>query len=238
MVSAKKAFWYGLITWLLYMAARSAVKYALPATDHQAYFRQDLGITFFRLCCILSCSLIYARTWGRTVLLGGSRTTGLLWSCGSLLVLSELFNWLRFDIRTLDFDAFEVVIVLVVAFNEEIGFRGLFQSALTEMKGERWAEWVGSLMFALMHAGYAPFYRMPFIFLWGLAAAKMRSRGASLSFLVLIHWLSDIGWGVFVTGAKIHPGFHWVDLALLLAALSVLWLTGPAPAAKRLEAAS
>jgi membrane protease YdiL (CAAX protease family) len=85
----------------------------------------------------------------------------------------------------------ELLINLLVAANEEISFRGLFYVGLREMKNENWALYLGTALFTLMHWGYQPLGGFPMIFISGLILAKLRSRGVSLTVLIVIHWLVD-----------------------------------------------
>jgi len=74
----------------------------------------------------------------------------------------------------------EVLIALVVACNEEIGYRALIFSGLRELGGRAAAILGSTLFFALMHAGYQPLVNLPLIFFVGLWFALLRDRGISL----------------------------------------------------------
>ena len=143
---------------------------------------------------------------------------------GFLLFASHLANALAgqqpawFDWRVIGID-------LVVGFNEEVAFRGLFQRALSEWKGLGWGEWLGALMFTAMHLGYEPLSEMVYIFLWGLGAAKLRSRGAAIGFLIGVHWLSDSAYVVcWRTSALPHHWLVWARVACLVGVFGAVWL--------------
>jgi membrane protease YdiL (CAAX protease family) len=96
---------------------------------------------------------------------------------------------------------------------------------LSQWKGRVWGEWLGSLMFTAMHLGYQPLSEMGYILLWGLAAAKLRSRGAAMGLLIVIHWLSDSAYVVcWKTAGEPQAAWTWVRIVCLIAVPMSAWI--------------
>ncbi|HTB35000.1 MAG TPA: CPBP family intramembrane glutamic endopeptidase [bacterium] len=225
-MNAKTAFGWGVLCWVFYLSARTAIQHLVLATDYASNVRQDELITLFRLACALAASFIYWRCWTLKELLQWKRTAAWVWLGGLLLIAGNLTHALAYR-QPAWFDWRVIGIDWVVAFNEEVSYRGLFQRSLMEWKGKAWAEWGGSLMFTAMHLGYQPLSRMGYIFLWGLAAAKLRSRGAAMGSLIIIHWLADSADVVcWKKSAEPLPSLEWVSVGCLLVVLGLAWLYG------------
>lgn len=225
---ARRALSWGILVWALYLVARTLVQRLVPAADWAAGVRQDEIITGFRLACGAAVCVLYARCWALSALLRWRRVGFWVWAGCGLLVAAHLSNALSLQIPAW-FDWRVIAIDLAVGFNEEVSYRGLFQRALSELKGPAWGEWVGSLMFAAMHLGYQPLPELGWIFAWGLGAAKLRSRGAPMALLIAAHWLADCAYVVIWRRSALPlPWLAWVRVACLAGALGAAWLAGRA----------
>ncbi len=198
-MSMKKAFGWGVFIWVLYILSRFCVQHFYPANTYGEFIRQDIFITGFRLL-LLYFMLALARLAMSRKELGFQR--GPVWpaAIAGLLFISidliRLAPWVPVQAKPIYF-ILEMAINLLVAVNEEISFRGLFYVCMREMKGENWAIYFVSALFALMHWGYQSLAAFPSIFLTGVAFAKLRSMGVSLTVLILIHWVLDFLYFIF-----------------------------------------
>ena len=228
-MTAKRALAYGSLAWAMYVALRSLLQILLPAHDWPSFIPQDLAITALRIACGASCLWLARRRWHPSALgLGASAPlSGYAFAAAGLALAAELAgawsqradwgqpHWMR---------AAELAIALAVAFNEEAGFRLLAQSGLRELKGRSTAILGSSLLFALMHLGYQPWFHLPKIFLLGSVFALLRDRGASFRFLVLLHFLMDGFYALGLAGAMESPGLYGLSAGLAAAAVLLAWL--------------
>jgi membrane protease YdiL (CAAX protease family) len=200
------------------------IQHLVPGADFPSHLLQDEYITIFRLGCGVTVCLLYWHYWTMGGLLQWKKMPTWVWLGGLFLVAANVVCAMASH-QASPFEWRIIVIDLIVGFNEEVAFRGLFQRALTEIKGIAWGEWLGSLMFTAMHLGYQPISNMGYIFIWGLAAAKLRNRGAAIGFLIVIHWIADSAYVVFWKDAvSPRPWLLWVQWACLMAALGASWL--------------
>lgn len=189
----KKTFWIGIVLWLVYMACRYWLVDVCSAPYLRDFFVQDVILSFFRLALFFAMLGLAQKALSDEAL--GFRGGPLLLPVlvGGLMLAVNFIRFFRaspIQAKPIYF-ILELLINLLVAANEEISFRGLFYAGLREMKNENWALYLGSVLFTLMHWGYQPFSGFPIIFISGLIFAKLRSRGVSLTVLIVIHWLVD-----------------------------------------------
>jgi membrane protease YdiL (CAAX protease family) len=108
-----------------------------------------------------------------------------------------------------------------VAANEELGFRGLFFEYARRWQGARWACWTSTLLFVAMHFGYEPMWDLPFIFLVGMSLGRLRSLGASMTTLILVHLGIDGYWALKLP--EVTPQGH-LPYILLGSMLALGWI--------------
>jgi membrane protease YdiL (CAAX protease family) len=115
---------------------------------------------------------------------------GINWLWHSLI----LFDWGGMDrdieLGTFGTSPFALVMLLCVlpAFSEEIGFRGLLQPMLSSALGRPRAIWLVALLFAGIHLSV---YSFPYLLLVGLLLGWVRDRTASLYPGMVIHALHN-----------------------------------------------
>jgi uncharacterized protein len=85
-----------------------------------------------------------------------------------------------------------LIVVVFVAFLEEVIFRGLLQDALTDLYGRSGIVW-SSLLFAVAYLGVHPPAYVPFAAAVGLAFGWVVERTASLVGVILAHGLLAVG---------------------------------------------
>ena len=89
----------------------------------------------------------------------------------------------------------EVLHATAPALNEEISFRGLMYTAIAELAGPGAAVTISTGLFTAIHFGYQRSWNAyPGMVLVGLAFAVLRRRGASLGWLILMHFAIDATW--------------------------------------------
>lgn len=233
-MTALRALLLGLLTWVSYVALRSLLQKHIPFTDWQSYVRQDMAITALRLLCAGSAFWIATRRWKGAALGLGAWRLGGAWAWASAGMLMVAF-WLGSFAMPKGPDLLwikgvELFIALVVAVNEEIGFRGLFYCASRELWGRRAAILACSLGFTAMHAGYQPWFHMAEIFLVGVALAFLRDRGASLPALVLVHFMMDAPYAIFLNNGPVqHWNLYYSGAALAALAVLAAWMQKEKP---------
>ena len=172
----------------------------------------------------------------------GKRGLGFL--SGGLTIAAILFI---FDIGIMGIDglmrtpyslSFREITILsissfVVAFNEELLFRGLGISALKAWRGDNFALWSSTFLFTVFHYSAQPLSEWPAIFFFGLLMGQLRLAGVSLYWLILYHGASDSMW--FWLDGLGGPPYRWVVYGLLSAVIPLtLLITGGLPRMKGL----
>ena len=223
----RNAFLLGILIVLFYMAGRTFIAQLIPVEGSWAkYLKQDAVITLLRLLGLICIYWVSRKVWSLKEL--GSHTQGkkIALVIGVILLAAYFIQHLAYVVNSdtsYYFVISEVFILVIVACFEELTFRGLFYNALREMKNERWAEYITSILFMLFHMGYYSFNFGEFsrIFMTGLIFAKLRSRGCSLYWLILIHWAIDVLWVIQSPGQWIQDRSYMnlISWALMFMAL-------------------
>jgi membrane protease YdiL (CAAX protease family) len=201
-IGVKKTFWLGIAIWLLYFVCRLWVTNTFPDNSWNEFLIQDWCLSGFRFLLFILILALAKKQWTAQDLgfrkgpLVEPMIIGLLMICGHFYYLLFFYH----AQNTSFFYISEIVINLLVATNEEISFRGLFFKCLLETKNRKWAEYGSALLFTLMHVTYQPWLALPGIFTLGLIFSKLRTRGVSLTVLILIHWFYDILWFLYMPG--------------------------------------
>lgn len=222
-MTAKRALISGVLCWGAYILLRSFLQHLIPANSLLSYVLQDCSITVVRLRCAAACLWIARQRWLDSSLgLSAAGSPGPIMvaslflglASAALSAMSCVSNWNA----ALWFRLVELAIALVVASNEEIGFRGLIFNGLRELGG-RWLAIIGSsLLFMAMHLGYQPAYSLPVIFMTGLWFALLRDKGMSLKLLILLHFIYDGIFAVALSDNRIFWGYYQGAAALILLA--------------------
>jgi len=221
--SALRVLTLALAAWALYVALRTYLKQLLPAHDWPSYLEQDLAITVGRLSLGLFCLWLARLRYDAATLWNLPGRLGLAWLLGAVLVLAHVITWASYlpQAWTLDLAwvrVIEVAIALVVAFNEEVGYRGTIFEPLRELKGKWVAVAVSTLLFVLMHFGYQDWHTLPKIALIGLAFGLARLAGLSLGQLIAMHFAIDGIEAFYLPQAGAWDWVKEVAAGLLLAA--------------------
>lgn len=218
----------GSVFWLAYIAARSAVISRMPFTDWPGYFQQDGWITFLRGICFLLVLLLSLFTLGPRRIgfgLDRGRLGWRVWPTGAWMALAWLLFYQASSARAqLPWmpHTREFLVAVVIAANEEIFFRGLLFEGLSQRWGFRWAALASSVLFLAMHTGIEPWSNFPALFLVALTLCHLRSLGASIVSLIIIHSAMDGSWAVFMPENKPDLLWYYALGAMLLWGFLVL----------------
>lgn len=194
--SAPRVLLLAILAWGGYVAFRTYIQTLIPPSDPSAFLEQDGLISLGRLACALFCYWLARLRYSREALHGLPGRPGLALLAGLVLVGGEAIMHIgrlagAWDVHTALWRAVEIAVAVVVAANEEIGFRGALFLSAKEWGGAWLALLISSLGFALMHLGYQNPVELLFIAPVGLAFGVARLRGASLFQLILIHAAID-----------------------------------------------
>jgi|GEM_PF-5108337 len=235
--SARKVFWLAVLSLTAYGACRAFFGTLLPSTAASNLPPQNLAVLSGSLSCALFLYWLGRLRYNGPTLrnLPGSWIAGSVAGLG-LATAATFLQWHRLatdlDPKTALPRAAGLVVALSVASCEEFGFRGVLFLSAKEMTGKRrngLALVVGSLGFALVHAGYQTPWNLAFAAAAGLALGVARLRGASLGLLVAAHTLMDA-----VDPLWLSPSLtlgYWPGISAAVAALGtalILWSL-PAP---------
>lgn len=234
--SAARAFWLGALALSGYGAYRLFLAKLLPATAVSNALPRDGAVAAGTLVCALFLYWLGRLRSSAKVLRGSGGRLGV--AVVAVLGLTAAAACLQWRLPAADWDAASALprlagagVALLAAAAEEIGFRGVLWVALTEGKRERGplaALALGSLGFALVHAGFQGPWDLPFAAAAGLALGFARWRGASLLSLVLAHACMD-GVDALWMSPSLSLG-HDRSIAACVAALAVslaLWAFPP-----------
>jgi membrane protease YdiL (CAAX protease family) len=212
------------------------VQQLIPGVDAVSSLQQDVAITVLRLACLAFCFWLGRQRYSREVFFNLPGRPGLSWILGAWLFLAfgvscfvqayaPLTAW-NAGSRLL-----ELLIALVVAANEEVGWRTTLFLPLQELFGNLWAVGLTSLFFTLMHAGYQPWQAWPRIVFTALLFSFARLRGVSLRALIFIHFACDAvsalyqGEGAFTGGWTLT----WISSGLVGATAVAVYFVKPRP---------
>lgn len=228
-MTSKRGFLLGMLAWTAYVALRTLAQRLMPSQNWAEFVPQDLAVSALRLACGLACLWIARQRWYDSALgiAAPAPLSALAALAGLACVATEVMgamaqrpewglpHWIR---------AVEVGVALIVAFNEEVGFRLLAYSGLRDLAGRQAAVLLSSLLFTAMHIGYQPGFHLYKIFFLGLFFAWMRDRGVSLYWLVAIHFATDSVNAVTLSGVITNWRLYQasVPVAALAAALAYL----------------
>lgn len=216
------------MVWLGYLLARSILSiFIFPDTnDLSDHFRQDCAVTIFRILCLASIVWLYLEKYGKIEIAKRERRSRfLITTIAYALVFSTFLEQGLKSVTQLASWQLGLFIFndLIVAMNEELSFRGFFLKAFTEKYGRFKAEWISIGLFTAMHIAYQPTYRLPIIFLYGMAYTRLRTLGASLLALIVIHWAIDVSVDTFYGGTYyVNPSIT-LSIGVLVIANLVLW---------------
>ncbi len=216
----------GAITWVAYVAARSAVQQMMPVSDMASYLEQDVVITVLRLSTLGFCYWLGRLRYSNERFQNLPGRAGLGWGLG--LWMTAAFTLSCFARTPAPFTLWnggarliELAIALVVAANEEVGWRATLFEPLRELFGDAWAVGLNTLGFTLMHVGYQPWQAWPRIIVTSLVFSWGRLRGLSLGSLIAIHFGCDASMALYLPEG---PNSSWnYDIAstLMTAAAAV-----------------
>ena len=226
----KRALLLGLLFWSAYIAARTLLQRLLPVHDWPSFITQDLAVSVIRLSCGAGCLWVARSRWYDSALgiRHALRPAGLALAAMAVGFASFLLesaasendwqapHWIRLV---------EILVAIVVAFNEESGYRLLAYSGLREWLGRAAAVALSSLLFTLMHVGYQPLFHLPKIFMIGLMLALLRDRGVSFGALIALHFLLDSVSAVALSGDLVLWNLYWCSAGLAAVAALLAWLS-------------
>jgi len=122
-------------------------------------------------------------------------TAGVVCSCG--------YSWARqvMSPMTPDYDQVRVgalVLALGLAVAEEVGIRGLLYGAVERLWGSGWAIAWSALLFTMLHFDQRICAASPRTVLGGLALSIARAKGLSVGNLVMIHFVAEAAWALYL----------------------------------------
>jgi membrane protease YdiL (CAAX protease family) len=194
--SPQRVLTLALLAWATYTAARTGLQALLPVSDMASYLEQDTLITLLRLGCLGFCYWLGRQRYSRESFHNLPGRPGLAWSVGLWMVGFYTLSWFSrayapFSLWNAGARMVELAIALIVAANEEVGWRGAIFEPLRELWGPAWALALTVAGFTLMHVGYQPLETLPRIALTAAVLGLGRWRGLSLGSLILIHFGID-----------------------------------------------
>jgi membrane protease YdiL (CAAX protease family) len=205
-----KAWVYFFGLWIAYMAFRNWITIRVPSTDWESYAVQDAWVSAGRGgLALVGLAFLFRRgdwrIWNAG--LNSQASKAWFWTATGLLIggyyveLAYLspqggLLWQRVQ---------GAAVVILVAFNEEIYFRGFFLDAATKAWGSFRSAWIVAAAFMLMHIGYVQEGAYLPIFMTGMLLGRMRQIGVSMAALILIHIVLDLSSLWFPT--------NWTDIA-------------------------
>ncbi len=220
-----KVFWLGIFFFAIYIACRTWIVLWLPVLDQETFFRRDLSLTCAWILLFISILFLARKKWSFLELGFNKGQLLLPVTVGFLMLASAV---LRLSPPVLDrtstlFFICHLGAILFNSVGEEISFRGFIYNCLREIRSRDWAEYAGSFLFMLMHISFQPFSSLPAIFVQGLILSKLRTKGVSLTALILIHGLNNFLFFAFEsTGSDFHSPYSIIGLILLLVALGTV----------------
>lgn len=223
-----RIFFIALCAWAAYIVARMVVSDWLPVTGWTSYVEQDLAISVLRLGTLLFCLWLGRLAYDPDTWWGRPGRAGLAWGLGVWLTAAFTLSWFARTMPPLEgfwvIRGVEVAINILVAMNEEFGWRGVMFLSLKDWKGERWAVWGTAILFTLMHVGYQPWPAMPRILFTGLVFGYARLKGVSLWQLVAIHAAIDVSMAVYLPeGSPSTWALDIISAGLVAAAALMVW---------------
>ena len=215
-----------VIAWLAYIAARTALMRLLPAGDISSYLQQDGLITVLRLSTLGFCYWLGRLRYSQERFLNLPGLAGISWALGLWMCAAFTLSWFARDpapwttwnagIRLL-----EVAVALIVAANEEVGWRATMFEPLREILGNAWAVSLTTAGFTLMHVGYQPWQALPRVFFTALVFSLGRLRGLSLGALIAIHFACDASGSLYFPEGNISNWNYDIASTVLVAAAAV-----------------
>ncbi len=191
-----------ITAWLAYIAARTALQSLLPVTDMASYLQQDAAITVLRLSTLGLCYWLGRLRYSRETFQNLPGRAGLAWGVGLWMTAAFTLSWFArtpaaFTPWNWGSRLVEAAIALIVAANEEVGWRATMFEPLRETLGPAWAVGLTTLGFLLMHVGYQPWQAWPRIIFTALVFSVGRLRGLSLGALIAIHFACDASMALY-----------------------------------------
>lgn len=213
----------GIVAWLAYLAARTGVQVLLPVTDMATYLQQDAIITLLRLSTLGFCYWLGRLRYSHESFQNLPGRSGVAWALGLWMTAAFTISW--FARTPAPFTAWnwgsrliEAAIALIVAANEEVGWRATMFEPLKETLGATWAVTLTTTGFLLMHVGYQPWQAWPRITFTALAFSLGRLRGLSLGSLIAIHFACDASMALYQPEGMISSWDYDIASAVMVAA--------------------
>jgi membrane protease YdiL (CAAX protease family) len=220
------AFLAALLFWALYLLSRTLTFAAIPSRNYPSYYQLLRAMDYIGLLSGLGMAFIYSWAWSWSRLWGGIWLDLQNLLAGSLAASSYLLHFFAsYGVMSIQMDPQGALALLVVAFREEISFRGLFYESIKALRGRFWAEIFSSLLFVFNHPGFYKNDAYLYLFTFGILFSKMRSRQAPLGLLIAFHFFSDLFLIIqSAAGAAARDGQdpRWYWISLLVACL-IVW---------------
>lgn len=220
------AFLAALLFWALYLLSRTFAFAAIPSRNYPSYYKLLRTMDLIGLLSGLAMAFIYSWAWSWSRLWAGIWFDVRNLAAGSLAASAYLLHFFAsYGVLSMQMDPQGALALLVVAFREEISFRGLFYESIKALRGRFLAEIFSSLLFVFNHPGFYKNGAYLYLFTFGIVFSKMRSRQAPLGFLILFHFLSDLFLVIqSAAGGAARDGldlrWYWISL---LAACLIIW---------------
>ena len=213
----------GVLAWLAYIAARTGIQILLPVSDMATYLEQDAVITVLRLSTLGFCYWLGRLRYPRESFQNLPGRSGVAWVLGLWMTAAFTLSWFArtpapFTAWNAGSRLIEAAIALIVAANEEVGWRATMFEPLRETLGATWAVSLTTLGFLLMHVGYQPWQAWPRIAFTALAFGLGRLRGLSLGSLIAIHFACDASMALYQPEGTISSWDYDIASAVMVAA--------------------
>ena len=196
--SASQVLGQGVVIWAVYLVARTLLLRAIPSVSWATYNLQEDALTAARLTCAGLTWAVARRRWSLALLGWHGQHAALVAGVGMVLIAGDVVLGWRTPFQssmTVNIRIQEVLHATAPALNEEISFRGLMYTAIAELAGPGAAVTISTGLFTAIHFGYQRSWNAyPGMVLVGLAFAVLRRRGASLGWLILMHFAIDATW--------------------------------------------
>jgi membrane protease YdiL (CAAX protease family) len=209
---------------VVFACVRAFVYAAHPAFDGAAWVARDLAMTGPRLAACAACL-------ASVVGLGGPRRWGWSWrapgrgcafALGAIACVMITILGRRGPVV---FGGAQVARILwttaIVAYWEEVCYRGLAFRGLRETFDPATSAILASALFTVMHVQAQSLSAWPMIFAYGMMSCAAVQEGIGLPWLILAHWVADVV--VFAAHLKEEPAPVWtiVGCAFMFAGVMI-----------------
>lgn len=180
-----------LIPIVVYILLRACV-YRFVDMNEYGWFFRDFVMNAPRILSAILMICFIRSIWGLEILKFHTMRFGYFLKT-AVVALVTYTVWVFLHSQHLSFTNSQLMMFvtgsLIVAIFEEISFRGGIYQALSDWLGASWAIVVSTLLFVVFHVQAQPIHELPQLIGFGLIVALLRSKGVSIWWTILLHFL-------------------------------------------------